>query len=136
MPLPGPHPPFSLPARVFSPELAAYTPKNGKFTCLSGDRTIDFSSVNDDYCDCPDGSDEPGPWPPRPYRAAGRRPSADAFCPLLAVQGTGTSACPNGQFFCRNAGFIGKFIPSSRVGDRVCGTCDQAFHQTYQTYGT
>jgi len=42
------------------PEVAAYTPVDGKFTCLNGERTIDFAAVNDDYCDCSDGSDEPG----------------------------------------------------------------------------
>ena len=30
------------------------------FTCLDGSLTVPFSSVNDDYCDCADGSDEPG----------------------------------------------------------------------------
>jgi len=49
-----------------------YVPnENGEFVCLSGNQTIEWSFVNNDYCDCKDGSDEPG-----------------------------TSACPNGRFFC------------------------------------
>ena len=41
--------------------LSFYVP--GKdFTCLDGSVTVPFSYVNDDYCDCPDGSDEPGSY--------------------------------------------------------------------------
>ena len=48
-----------------SPELAVrYVPiKKGStetWQCLDGSKSIDWSVVNDDYCDCPDGSDEPG----------------------------------------------------------------------------
>ncbi|CAF3368695.1 unnamed protein product [Rotaria sp. Silwood1] len=67
-----------------------YVPSKS-FSCLDDSSTIPFEFVNDDYCDCRDGSDEPG-----------------------------TSACPNGQFFCENKGYIGALIPSHLVGDGVC----------------
>lgn len=33
---------------------------------------------------------------------------------------TGTSACPNGRFYCHNEGHIPAYIRSSRVNDGVC----------------
>ena len=49
--------------------------------------------------------------------------------PLIAcfIAGTplawhaGTSACPNGHFYCRNKGFVPLLLNSSMVDDSICG---------------
>eukprot|EP00300_Choanocystis_sp_HF-7_P008772 c16105_g1_i1.p1 GENE.c16105_g1_i1~~c16105_g1_i1.p1 ORF type:complete len:756 (+),score=190.45 c16105_g1_i1:33-2270(+) len=65
---------------------------SGVWSC--GGRSIPASQINDDYCDCEDGSDEPG-----------------------------TSAC-DGVFYCHNFGFVSKSIFSSHVNDGICDCCD------------
>ncbi|KAI0034384.1 glucosidase II beta subunit-like-domain-containing protein [Vararia minispora EC-137] len=72
--------------------LARYVPSSARtWACLDGSKEIPWSAVNDDYCDCLDGSDEPG-----------------------------TGACPNSTFYCRNVGHLGATVPSSRVRDGLC----------------
>ena len=47
--------------RGIDPALASfYEPKGNLFKCLDGLKTIKYKFINDDYCDCYDGSDEPG----------------------------------------------------------------------------
>lgn len=62
-----------------------------RWKCLDGSKELAWSALNDDYCDCADGSDEPG-----------------------------TSACPNSTFYCANHGHIPAYIRSSRVDDGIC----------------
>ncbi|TFK74377.1 hypothetical protein BDN72DRAFT_812753 [Pluteus cervinus] len=71
--------------------LSRYAPTGDKWTCLDGIQVIPWRFVNDDSCDCSDGSDEPG-----------------------------TGACPNTTFYCKNEGHIGASISSSRVRDGLC----------------
>ena len=39
---------------------ASLYPFSDNFVCFDGSATISFENINDDYCDCRDGSDEPG----------------------------------------------------------------------------
>ena len=48
-----------------------YVPKSSNtWSCLDGSLSIPWSAVNDDYCDCPDGSDEPGMTAPSPFHSS------------------------------------------------------------------
>lgn len=67
----------------------------GGFSCRDGSKSVPFDHVNDNYCDCFDGSDEPG-----------------------------TSACGGGTFYCANIGYEPKVLASSFVDDGVCDCCD------------
>ena len=48
--------------RGASPKWAQFyhADKNGKFKCIDSGEEIPIGHVNDDYCDCKDGTDEPG----------------------------------------------------------------------------
>lgn len=63
--------------------------------CRDGSKSFSFERLNDDFCDCVDGTDEPG-----------------------------TSACPSGKFHCKNKGHTPVSIFSSRVNDGICDCCD------------
>lgn len=82
-----------LPRGASPADASLYT--GSDFTCRDGSKTIPFSRVNDDYCDCEDGSDEPG-----------------------------TSACLQGMFYCANRGDEPKTLRSMYVDDGVCDCCD------------
>lgn len=68
------------------------------FKCLDGTAEVPFHALNDNFCDCPDASDEPG----------------TAAC----------SGLPGARFFCENRDSIARFIYASRVGDGICDCCD------------
>ncbi|KAJ3118813.1 hypothetical protein HK100_000535 [Physocladia obscura] len=82
----------SVPRGVSIALASQYHPQhNGEFLCLDGQKSIQYSAINDDYCDCADGSDEPG-----------------------------TSACPTAFFNCANVGHVPGLLAASRVNDGVC----------------
>ncbi len=73
-----------------------------EFSC-GLEKAISWAQINDDFCDCPDGSDEPG-----------------------------TSGCAHSsgaRFYCVNKGHRGRWVPASRVDDGVCDCCDGSDEQ-------
>ncbi|CAE7949455.1 unnamed protein product [Symbiodinium sp. KB8] len=71
------------------------------FACAEGATELPASSINDDFCDCEDGSDEPG------TAACAGRPGADER-----------------WFYCPNSAGTPRYVYSSRVGDGICDCCD------------
>lgn len=85
---------------VLYTHMSKYRPNhNNEFECLETEQKIPFEQVNDDYCDCEDGTDEPS-----------------------------TSACVNGTFYCetqfRTKPIAYNMVPSSQVNDGICDCCD------------
>ncbi|KAI1764496.1 glucosidase 2 subunit beta [Hypoxylon sp. FL1150] len=105
----------SLPRGV-GPEFVKFYEIKDTFTCIGHPSiTIPASKVNDNSCDCPDGTDEPG----------------TAACALLdhlspeqpfpgSLSGTTntTNALPG--FWCENKGHVGSYVPFMYVNDGVC----------------
>ena len=81
--------------RGLHPDKKQFYDPGKDFTCLDGSHTVPFSLVNDDYCDCLDGSDEPG-----------------------------TAACDRATFYCPNKDHQPQNVLSSRVNDGICDCCD------------
>ncbi|KAK9689788.1 hypothetical protein RND81_09G081100 [Saponaria officinalis] len=73
--------------------------------CKDGSNSFTKDRINDNFCDCIDGTDEPG-----------------------------TSACPRGKFYCRNMGSQPRFLFSSRVNDHICDCCDGSDEYDGVTY--
>ncbi|VVD05247.1 unnamed protein product [Leptidea sinapis] len=83
---------------VYFTYIREYRPDtNNEFKCRKTEQRIPFENLNDDFCDCEDGTDEPS-----------------------------TNACPSGIFYCDTQfpKVTINSIPSSRVNDGICDCCD------------
>lgn len=83
-----------------------------KFACDLGSKSLPASAVNDDFCDCADGSDEP----------------TTSAC--SHVGSAGSYSCPSVKPL-PNA-----LIPLSRVGDGVCDCCDGSDESSLERFSS
>ena len=77
---------------------------NDIFKCRFSGEEISSSSINDDFCDCKDGSDEPG----------------TSACSHIIILDSYESTRDRG-FYCENKGFRPQYIANSFVNDGICG---------------
>ncbi|QIW95407.1 hypothetical protein AMS68_000925 [Peltaster fructicola] len=101
--------------RGVAPEFAKFYKDSSAFACISNPSiSILFSRVNDDYCDCPDGSDEPG------TAACAHLSPLSPQTPANTVKGTVNSSLALPGFYCKNKGHIPSYVPFTNVNDGVC----------------
>ena len=89
------------------------------FTCISNPSIkVPFARVNDDFCDCPDGSDEPG------TSACAHVSPYSPQTPADLPSGINASLALPG-FYCKNKGHLPAYVPFTNVNDGVCdyNTC-------------
>lgn len=84
-----------VPGDLRAKYLSAIDESAQTFRCFDGSKVIPLSQFNDNYRDCPDGSDEPG-----------------------------TSEGPSTPFFCENKGYVPVALSRWVVGDGICDCCD------------
>lgn len=99
----------------WTPVAKFYTTQDS-FACIGHPSiAIKSSQVNDNSCDCPDGSDEPG---------TAACSNLDPLSPdqPLPASSSGTTNTTNvlPGFWCKNKGHIGAYVPFVYVNDGVC----------------
>ena len=103
-----------------TPDAKFYTDPE-TFACISHPAVrIPTSRVNDDYCDCPDGSDEPGTSACAHLAASLPHAGAPFIDDGVEKKKKGADAAVLPGFYCENGGHRPAFVPFTHVNDGIC----------------
>ena len=95
--------------------VAKFYKDTSTFSCISNPSiNVPFSRVNDDYCDCPDGSDEPG------TSACSHLSTLSPHTPADTVKNAENITLALPGFYCKNKGHIPTYVPFTNVNDGIC----------------
>ena len=85
------------------------------FSCISSPSIqLPISRVNDDFCDCPDGSDEPG------TSACAHLSSLSPYTVGAVPVGDVNTTLALPGYYCKNKGHQPSYVPFTNVNDGVC----------------
>ena len=85
------------------------------FSCISSPSIqLPISHVNDDFCDCPDGSDEPG------TSACAHLSSLSPYTVGAVPIGDVNTTLALPGYYCKNKGHQPSYVPFTNVNDGVC----------------
>ncbi|KAI9659994.1 MAG: hypothetical protein M1821_001346 [Bathelium mastoideum] len=102
--------------RGVGPEFAKFYKDQASFTCISSPHIkLAPSRINDDYCDCPDGSDEPGTSACSYISSLSPSILPDEVDHAIV---NASLALPG--YYCKNKGHQPGYIPFTNVNDGVC----------------
>ncbi len=95
--------------------VAKFYKSSETFTCISSPSIqLPISRLDDDFCDCPDGSDEPGT-----SACAHLSPLSPHSLGVVAINELNTTIALPG-FYCKNKGHQPSYVPFTNVNDGVC----------------
>ncbi|TLS26359.1 hypothetical protein PpBr36_05086 [Pyricularia pennisetigena] len=102
--------------RGVAPEFARFYEPKDRFTCINQPAIVlKPSQVNDNSCDCPDGSDEPG------TAACAYLDPLSPEQPLAkSLSGTTNTSNALPGFWCENKGHEPAYVPFMYVNDGIC----------------
>ncbi|KAL8873325.1 MAG: hypothetical protein Q9174_001184 [Haloplaca sp. 1 TL-2023] len=101
--------------RGVGPDHAKFYKSTDLFTCISNPSiSLSPTQINDDYCDCPDGSDEPGT-----SACSYLSDLSPSYASDLSSDNKSRSIALPG-FYCKNKGHQPSYVPFLSVNDGVC----------------
>lgn len=119
---------FDLKFLGIHPSNLPYYKESSTFFCDNNTKELTLDQLNDDYCDCLDGIDEPGT---SACSYINQNPDKDTV--FSSSNFKYSSTINKSLFYCENKGYNPAFLNTNKVNDGYCDCCDGSDEVNSQT---